>query len=264
MILKKIKKYITKDISLSVITASIILSIVLAVIINIMHDGNYDTNKNVEKDNVNDTNQINISFLKNNNNEHIYIIPNYVINNVIKTNKLFNVDYAKIEKCVKITEYNNKLRNLHNCNRMSWYIGYKRLHKEYEKYLKKRKNIYDDFDEDQLWFLFAIVEAEVSGKQHFSAKANVASVIFNRIKDDEFPNDIYGVLTSPGQFTSYSNGAYLENVITETTKLACEYAYEFGDTTYGAIYFDSKMENSWAYGIQELIMIDEVGHSFYR
>ena len=147
---------------------------------------------------------------------------------------------------------------------MKWFVEYKKLAKEYEKYIGKRVTIYDTYSEDEIEFLMRIVEAEVTGNKYFINKAHVVSVIFNRLINDEFPNDIYSILTDKHQFSTYSSGRYMNVKVTNTTRLACEYVFEFGDTTNGALYFDSKMENSWAYGVQELIMVDEVGHSFYR
>ena len=112
--------------------------------------------------------------------------------------------------------------------------------------------------------LFKIVETEVRGNENFSEKANVASVIFNRMKHDDFPTTMNDVLTEHPQFSSYISGAYKNVEVTDTTILACEYAFQIEDTTNGALYFDSTNGKSWADRNREFLFKDDVGHSFYR
>ena len=52
-----------------------------------------------------------------------------------------------------------------------------------------------------------IVHAE-AGNQSFDGKKLVAGVIFNRIDNDRFPNDVKSVVSQSGQFSTYSSGAY--------------------------------------------------------
>ena len=112
--------------------------------------------------------------------------------------------------------------------------------------------------------LFRIVETEVRGDENFDEKVNVASVIFNRIEHEDFPMTLTDVLTEYPQFSSYISGAYRNVEVTDTTILACEYAFQIGDTTNGALYFDSTNGNSWADRNKEHIFTDGVGHSFYK
>lgn len=112
--------------------------------------------------------------------------------------------------------------------------------------------------------MFRIVETEVRGDINFNEKVNVASVIFNRIEHDDFPASITNVLTEYPQFSSYISGAYKNVEVTNTTILACEYAFQIEDTTNGALYFDSTNGNSWADNNRDYIFTDSVGHNFYR
>lgn len=122
--------------------------------------------------------------------------------------------------------------------------------------------IYEVFSQSELELLFRIVETEVRGDTHFNAKVNVCSVIFNRLNGGKY-GSLTNVLTAKSQFSSYSSGAYKKVTITETTKRACEYAYLNGDSTGGALYFDSTSGNSWAAKNRPFLFRDEVGHNFY-
>lgn len=163
----------------------------------------------------------------------------------------------------KENEYNEKLAQLDKSDKMQWFIQYKALNEEYSQWIEQKQSIYDNFSKEELQFLFMIVEAEVTGENHFDEKANVASVIFNRLEHEDFPNMVIDILTEKSQFSSYSDGRFRKVKITETTELACEYAWMFGDTTGGALYFDSTNGNSWASKNLRFLFKDSVGHSFY-
>lgn len=122
--------------------------------------------------------------------------------------------------------------------------------------------IYEAFSQSELELLFRIVETEVRGDTHFNAKVNVCSVIFNRLNGGKY-GSLTNVLTAKSQFSSYSSGAYKKVTVTETTKRACEYAYLNGDSTGGALYFDSTSGNSWAAKNRPFLFRDEAGHNFY-
>ena len=167
----------------------------------------------------------------------------------------------------KIIEAHTKLNELSAENSMEWFKKYKEIQCEYSEWIDTDETIYDVFSESELDLLFRIVETEVRGDTYFDEKANVCSVIFNRLYDQNTFHDLYSlsdVITKPSQFSSYSSGAYKKVTVTETTRLACEYAFQIGDTTDGALWFDSTNGNSWADSHREFIFKDSVGHSFYR
>ena len=192
----------------------------------------------------------------------------------LKREKLERIKQEKIRKRKekkkrerKINEYNSKIQNINSSSRVDWFIQYKQLQDEYSDYIQKDTTIYDVYDSYQLELLFRIVETEVRGDCYFSEKANVASVIFNRLRIDThnyFPDTLVEVLTEYPQFESYLSGAYQYVTVTETTKLACEYAYQIGDTTGGALWFDSTDGNSWADNHRHMLFKDYVGHAFYN
>ena len=173
----------------------------------------------------------------------------------------------KKERERKICEYQDKVNTINVPNRKEWFVQYKQLQEEYAEWIDKDKTIYDQYSPEELELLFRIVETEVRGDCYFDEKSNVVSVIFNRLKIDNhdwFPDTLTGVLTEYPQFSSYLTGAYQYVTVTETTKLACEYVYQFGDVTGGALWFDSTDGNSWADRNRHLLFKDYVGHAYYN
>lgn len=164
----------------------------------------------------------------------------------------------------KIIEAQMRIDTLSAENSMEWFKKYKEIQDEYSEWIDKDETIYDYFDGSELDLLFHIVETEVRGEDNFDEKVNVASVIFNRIDHEDFPMNLIEILTERPQFSSYISGDYKNVTVTETTILACEYAFQFPDTTNGALWFDSTRGNSWADRNREYIFTDSVGHSFYR
>lgn len=164
-----------------------------------------------------------------------------------------------------IIDCNLKLNELQfREDKMQWYTEYKEIKKMYSAWLDEEKTIYSTFARSELDFLFQIVEAEVTGEGYFQSKVNVASVIFNRIKSDEFPDTLTSVLKEKYQFSTYSDGRYKKVKVTEETILACEYAFEIYNSVNGSLYFDSCNGTSWANYNKEYVFTDEVGHSFYK
>ncbi len=164
----------------------------------------------------------------------------------------------------KIIEAQMRIDTLSAENSMEWFKKYKEIQNEYSEWIDTDETIYDYFDEFELDLLFRIVETEVRGENNFDEKVNVANVIFNRIDHEDFPMNLIEILTERPQFSSYISGDYKNVTVTETTILACEYAFQFPDTTNGALWFDSTRGNSWADRNREYIFTDSVGHSFYR
>lgn len=174
------------------------------------------------------------------------------------TDGVLNIQSAMID------ELKNKIESLDKTNVEEWFKNYKTIQQEYSEWIDLDETIYDYYNESELELLFRIVETEVRGDTHFNEKVNVANVIFNRVNHEQFPETLTNVLTQYPQFSSYITGAYKNVKITETTILACEYAFQFDDSTNGALWFDSTNGNSWAERNREYLFTDSVGHSFYK
>ena len=135
-----------------------------------------------------------------------------------------------------------------------WYLEYKALIDKYADTIGAPDDLTQVFSQTDLDYFYSCVETEVHGAS-FAAKVNVANVILNRLNNkDRWGDTITEVVTSPGQFT------YHRTNITDTTKLAVEYAYQFEDTTQGAEFFNSGTPNT---GSSTYLFTDDAGHSFY-
>lgn len=174
------------------------------------------------------------------------------------------VHYEQMQKIENTQLYNEILNNEIEVkmeevnaitNKKEWFIAYKKMINDYSNVLDKPESIYDYYTEEELSLLFKVVQAEI-GDYTFEQKCNVASVIFNRLKHEEFNNTMYGILTSD-QFSTISNGRIHNVTIDEETILACEYAFMIGDTTEGALFFDSNGALSYRY------LFNDGAHNFY-
>ena len=142
-----------------------------------------------------------------------------------------------------------------------FFLEYKKLIDEYSEWCDPPESIYDCFSEEELNLLFRVVEAEATAGG-FDEKANVASVIFNRLEHEKFGDTLNEILI-PSQFSPLSDGRAYKVKITEDTILACEYAFMIDDTTDGAIYFEAKGSNVHA-AYAEFLFQDSIGHKFYK
>ena len=181
-----------------------------------------------------------------------------------KIKKVEAIHYEQMQKIENTQLYNEILSNEIEVrmeelnaitNKKEWFIAYKNMTNEYSNVLDKPESIYDYYTEDELDLLFRVVQAEI-GDYTFEQKCNVASVIFNRLEHEEFNNTMYGILTSD-QFSAISNGRIHNVTIDEETILACEYAFMFGDTTDGALFFDSNGALNYRY------LFNDGAHNFY-
>lgn len=214
---------------------------------------NEDTNTNKECDIIYSSEQ-NASIIKR-------VKNNYEITNIPKIENVLTI------KEQKQNEFNSKLNLLDCSDKMQWFINYKNLTQEYSEWIEPEKSIYDCFSYDELWFLFQIVEAEVTGEKNFIPKVNAVSSIYNRLYIDynnKFPDTITEILKQPKQYSTFSDGRYLKVKVTNTTILACEYAFQIENTAQGAYFFDSCKGASWAAKNKKFLFTDAVGHSFYK
>ena len=144
-----------------------------------------------------------------------------------------------------------------------WFREYKALLNEYSadapefKYIDIPEQLSDVFSAEEIGIFGSCVESETSGAP-FNCRVNVANVILNRYEDGNWGNSLSAIITSPGQF------AHGKLVVTETTKLALEYAFMFPDTTQGALYFNRGTATTTSNLAYNYIFTDEIGHSFFK
>lgn len=135
-----------------------------------------------------------------------------------------------------------------------WYKEYRNVCFRYVKWLPI-KSIADIFTSEEIRLICQVVETEVYDKD-FDSKVNVANVVFNRIENGSFGENVEEVVTSPSQF------AYYRENLTEDTILAVMYAFEMEDTTDGALYFHSNDRTDTFHG--NYLFTDNAGHHFYK
>lgn len=123
-------------------------------------------------------------------------------------------------------------------DKREWFIKYKTITEKYADIVDPPDSIYDCFTEEELDLLFKVVQAEIGDSDDFIQKVNIASVIFNRLKNERFP-DVLAEIIVYDQFSPISDGRYKKVDVTEDTILACEYAFMIEDTTDGCLFFDS-------------------------
>ena len=137
----------------------------------------------------------------------------------------------------------------------TYYLTYMEVTNKYADYITPPTTIYDAFTDEEITYLWRMVETETCGAD-FESRTHVANVAFNRLADPRYPDTLIGVITATGQF------AYVKTNISETTKLACEYAYMFPDNTKGALAFHSGSYAKTFCG-KRWVMTDACGHHLY-
>lgn len=161
-----------------------------------------------------------------------------------------------------IREMKKEMELLNNvCDKKEWFISYKNIVEKYSHTIEPPETIYDYFSDKEVELLFRVVEAEATAGG-FNEKANVASVIFNRLSHEGFGDTLNEILV-PKQFSPLKDGRAYKVEVTEDTILACEYTFMIEDTTGGAIYFESEDSNVHA-SYAEYLFTDKVGHKFYK
>lgn len=181
--------------------------------------------------------------------------------NIEETETIEEIKEPTIEE-IASAEYIAHMEKLNSCeDHKQWFLDYKTLMDKYSNELDEVETIYDWFSKEDLQLLFNVVEAEV-GDYGFDEKCNVASVIFNRIDNENFGDTLSTVLIS-SQFTTIRNGRYKRVTPSEETILACEYAFSIEETADGALFFEggkSKVHSAYA----KYLFTDKSGHKFYK
>lgn len=177
-------------------------------------------------------------------------LENFVIEQPVSIN--FEIDTA-------IEEMNQKMTEIESIeDKKEWFIAYKSIIEEYSYIIDPPETIYEYFTEEELDLLFHVVQAEIGDECYsFEQKANVASVVFNRLYHEKFPDALSEILVYD-QFSPISNGRYKEVEVSEDTILACEYAFEIEDTTDGCLFFDSNNTLNYQF------VFNDSAHNFYK
>lgn len=119
--------------------------------------------------------------------------------------------------------------------------------------------------EDAIFWLARIIEAEASGEPN-KGKVAVGEVILNRVKSNEFPNTIWGVIfdnTYAIQFEPVANGT-IYNTPSEASITAAKEALSGSNYVNGALYFlnPRTASSSWIAKNRKFCMTI-ANHDFY-
>ncbi len=171
----------------------------------------------------------------------------------------YEIEEVEIDlESIRIQNYYKSLSSIDEIkttSKMDWFIAYKKLNEQYSD-LISYPNIYEAFSEEDIQYLQRMVETETHGAD-FESKTHVAAVALSRVINERFPDTLTKVITKPNQF------CYGRKNISESTILACEYAYEIGTEVDGCLFFHS---GAWKekFNGADYVTTDKVGHKFYR
>lgn len=199
-------------------------------------------------------------------NEYLNTEPVAVQAKVVKS--AGNLDYEVMELSEEtpinfeidaaIEEMNQRITEIESIkDKKEWFIAYKSIIDKYSDIIDPPETIYDCFTDEELNLLFRVVQAEVGDEYSFESKVNVASVIFNRLNHEKFPDTLSEILVYD-QFSPISDGRYKEIEVSEDTILACEYAFSVEDTTGGCLFFDSNNTLNYKF------VFNDSAHNFYK
>ena len=163
------------------------------------------------------------------------------------------------EWSVQSEMYQEKIAELETTeDKYQWYLEFQDMISDWEDV---QEEIYDEYNDEDLIKMFRVVEAEVGG-HGFDEKCNVASVILNRVNDGRFGNSLGDVLVA-NQFATISDGRYKKVEVSDETIAACEFVFQFGDTTGGALFFEAgKSDVHGSYAMY--LFTDAATHKFYK
>ena len=192
------------------------------------------------------------------------------ISNDKTTNDSTTITYEKIpvekEDPIEVItrEMNAKVESIsHIEDKEEWFVSYKEIINEYDWILDPPETIYDVFTGEELELLYGVVQAEVGDEWSFENKVRVANVIFNRLESEKFGDSLGEVLIAD-EFCTVRTGRYREVEVSNTTILACEYAFMVEDLTNGSVYFEGKNSNVHSLYATENKNINDEAHKFYK
>lgn len=168
-------------------------------------------------------------------------------------------------------ELEERLNSIQAQDRKSYYLEYKSIVEEYStSQYSERLNlpytVYDYYPYDEIVVFQKLLAAETTGGD-FDSKCNVASVVWNRLNSEEYPNTIREVIYQRNggiQFSPTADGRINTVEVTGDDILAIEYTFLFGSTAYDCIAFDNVKGKSWNKNNLEYVFTDSINHSFYR
>lgn len=111
------------------------------------------------------------------------------------------------------------------------------------------------YRESELSLLARLVSGEARGEPYIGQVA-VAAVVLNRVRSDEFPDTVSGVIFQPGAFDAVWDGQF-DMTPTDSAVRAARDAMNGWDPTGGAIYYYNpvKSTSSWIFSRETIMTI---------
>lgn len=100
------------------------------------------------------------------------------------------------------------------------------------------------YNADDVYYLSHLIYAE-AGWEPMSGRIAVGNVVLNRVNSGIFPDNIYDVIMSPGQFSPVSNGSFYREP-NEESIVAAKLVLDGACVTSEALYFSAAGYNCWA------------------
>lgn len=174
-----------------------------------------------------------------------------------ETQEVEIVETKSLEK-MSMDNFYDEMESLSDItDKREWFIKYKAITEKYADIIDPPESIYDCFKEEELDLLFKVVQAEIGDSEDFIQKVNVASVIFNRLEHERFPDTLEEILVHD-QFSSISDGRYEEVTVTEDTILSCEYSFMIREIENDVLFFDSNNSLNYKFTFNDGM------HNFYQ
>ncbi len=136
---------------------------------------------------------------------------------------------------------------------------------------QKKEKYVINLSDDDIEILERIVEAEATGED-MKGKILVANVILNRVKDDDFPDTIKGVVFQKDggtyQFSPIKDNRYWSVKVSKDTVKAVDRVMQGEDYSKGALYFSARSradKNSMRWFDSHLDFLFQYGgHEFFK
>lgn len=126
--------------------------------------------------------------------------------------------------------------------------------------LKGFKVIAKESEAGEMVLLQQVALAE-AGNQGIGGMAFVMQVIYNRVEDERFPDNITDVIMDEGQFASVVDESYLKYEPTDNSRKAVELLDILQNQ--GALYFENPENSSWCERTKTKVFEYE-DHTFYK
>lgn len=177
------------------------------------------------------------------------------------TNGAISSEKGKIDNFnAQLTELDNKMKSLESQTAAAQAKLAQQIAERLALVHEDTSGSYAASDTELVW-LAATIQAEAGGES-YTGKLGVGSVIMNRVKSSNFPNNVIGVITQNMQFASYRSGK-VELIIANGPNSTCIQAAQ--EVLNGArigdyLFFMTKYYADY-YGIMDYVMIGN--HAFF-